>query len=60
VLFWAVVSDEIHRVIELFPSRDEAGLMLARVLRDEPDWRATSFTSRGSTSSSGLRTRTDE
>lgn len=38
VLFYDVVSDEIRRVIEFFPSRDEAELMLARVLRDELDW----------------------
>jgi hypothetical protein len=40
VCFWAVVSDESDRVIEFFPTRWQAARMLARVLRDEPDWRA--------------------
>jgi hypothetical protein len=39
VFFWAVVSDEIDRVIEFFPTRWQAERMLARVLWDEPDWR---------------------
>jgi hypothetical protein len=39
VVFYAVVSDEIKRVIELFPSRVEAEAMLARVFNDEPAWR---------------------
>jgi hypothetical protein len=38
VVFYAVVSDEIRRVIEFFPSRVEAEAMLARVLSDEPGW----------------------
>jgi hypothetical protein len=39
MVFHAVVSDEIQRVIEFFPSRVEAEAMLARVVGDEPDWR---------------------
>jgi hypothetical protein len=38
MVFWAVVSDEIDRVIEFFPSRVQAERMLGKVLRDEPDW----------------------
>jgi hypothetical protein len=38
VFFWAVVSDEIDRVIEFFPTRWQAERMLAKVLWDEPDW----------------------
>jgi hypothetical protein len=34
-LFWAVVSDEINRVIEFFPTRRQAERMLAEALRDE-------------------------
>jgi hypothetical protein len=43
VLFYAVVGDEIEQVIEFFRSQGEAELMLARVLRDEPDWRGVSM-----------------
>jgi hypothetical protein len=39
VVFWAVVSYEINRVIEWFPSREEAQTMLDTVVADEPDWR---------------------
>jgi hypothetical protein len=39
VFFWAVVSDEINRVIEFFPTRWEAERKLAKVLWSEPDWR---------------------
>jgi hypothetical protein len=39
MLFWAIVSDEIDRVIEFFPTRREAERMLEQVLHDEPDWR---------------------
>lgn len=39
MIVYAVVSDETDRVIEFFPTRDEAETMLARVLADEPDWR---------------------
>jgi hypothetical protein len=39
MVFYAVVSDEIHRVIEFFRTRRDAELVLARVLQDEPDWR---------------------
>jgi hypothetical protein len=39
VVVYAVVSDEIKGAIEVFPTRDEAGEMLALVLDDEPDWR---------------------
>jgi hypothetical protein len=38
VFFWAVVSDEINRVIEFFPTRWQAEKMLAKVLWDEPGW----------------------
>jgi hypothetical protein len=38
MFFWAVVSDEIDRVIEFFPTRWQAERMLAKVLWDEPDW----------------------
>jgi hypothetical protein len=38
VFFWAVVSDEINRVIEFFPTRWQAETMLAKVLWDEPGW----------------------
>jgi hypothetical protein len=38
MFFWAVVSDEINRVIEFFPTRRQAERMLENVLRDEPDW----------------------
>lgn len=41
MIFYAVVSDEIQRVIEFFRSQGEAELVLARVLRAEPDWRDT-------------------
>ena len=40
MFFWAVVSDEINRVIEFFPTRRQAEKMLAEALRDEPDWQA--------------------
>lgn len=39
VFFWAVVSDEINRVIRFFPSRWQAERMLAKVLWQRPDWR---------------------
>jgi hypothetical protein len=35
MVFYAVVSDEIHRVLEFFRSRRDAELILARVLREE-------------------------
>jgi hypothetical protein len=38
MFFWAVVSDEINRVIEFFPTRWQAERMLAKVLWDEPAW----------------------
>ena len=38
VFFWAVVSDEINRVIKFFPTRWQAEKMLARVLWARPDW----------------------
>jgi hypothetical protein len=37
--FYAVISDEIHQVIEFFRSPAEAEAMLEAVLEDEPDWR---------------------
>jgi hypothetical protein len=36
VVFYAVVSDKIQRVIEFFPDRQAAEAMLAEVLGDEP------------------------
>ena len=39
VVFYAVVSDEIHRVIEFFGTPAEAEAMLETVLEDEPSWR---------------------
>jgi hypothetical protein len=36
---WAVVGSKSEQAIELFPTRDKAEEMLARVLEDEPDWR---------------------
>jgi hypothetical protein len=39
VVLYAVVSDEIQRVIEFFLERHEAEAMLVRVLTDEPGWR---------------------
>jgi hypothetical protein len=39
VVFYAVVSDEIQRVIEFFPTRWEAERRLARAVWNEPDWR---------------------
>jgi hypothetical protein len=38
IAFWAVVSVEINRVIEFFPTRWQAERMLAKVLWEEPDW----------------------
>ena len=38
MFFWAVVSDEINRVIEFFPTRWQAERMLAKGLWDEPAW----------------------
>ena len=38
VFFWAVVSDEINRVIRFFPTRWQAERMLAKVLWQRPDW----------------------
>jgi hypothetical protein len=35
----AVVSDEINRVIDFFPTRWQAERMVGEALRDEPDWR---------------------
>jgi hypothetical protein len=39
MVFWAVVSYEINRVIEWFPTRAEAQKMLDTVVADEPQWR---------------------
>jgi hypothetical protein len=39
MFFWAVVSEEIDRVIEFFPTRWQAERKLARVLWNEPSWR---------------------
>jgi hypothetical protein len=39
VVFYAVVSDEIQRVIEFFPTRWEAERRLAKALWNEPGWR---------------------
>jgi hypothetical protein len=43
VVFYAVVSDEIHQVIEFFNTPAEAEAMLETVLEDEPDWRETLY-----------------
>jgi hypothetical protein len=43
VFFYAVVSDEIHQVIEFFNTPAEAEAMLETVLEDEPDWRETLY-----------------
>ena len=39
VIFYAVVSDEIHQVIEPFRTPGEAEAMLETVLEDEPPLR---------------------
>ena len=39
MVFWAVVSYEINRVIEWFPTRVEAQKMLDTVVADELEWR---------------------
>ena len=39
MIFYAVVSGEIEQVIEFYSTPSEAEAMLARVLRDESDWR---------------------
>ena len=39
MIFYAVVSDEIEQVIEFFNTSTEPEEMLARVLKDEPEWR---------------------
>ena len=38
MILYALVSEEIERVIEFFFERAEAETMLGKVLRDEPDW----------------------
>jgi hypothetical protein len=38
MVLWAVVSDEINRVIEFFPTRWQAERMLAEAAWEEPDW----------------------
>ncbi len=43
MVFYAVVSDEIHQVIEFFNTPAEAEAMLETVLEDEPDWRDTLY-----------------
>jgi hypothetical protein len=43
VVYYAVVSDEIHQVIEFFRTPGEAEAMLESVLEDEPDWRETLY-----------------
>jgi hypothetical protein len=40
MVLWAAVSDEIDRVVKFFPTRWEAERLLAKVLWDEPSWRA--------------------
>jgi hypothetical protein len=39
MVFYAVVSDEIHQVIQFFGTPAEAEAMLETVLEDEPAWR---------------------
>ena len=43
MVFYAVVSDEIHQVIEFFNMPSEAEAMLETVLKDEPQWRETLY-----------------
>ena len=43
MVFYAVVSDEIHQVIEFFNTPSEAEAMLETVLEDEPEWRETLY-----------------
>ena len=38
VIFYAVVSGEIHQVIEFYRTPAEAEAMVELVLQDEPDW----------------------
>jgi hypothetical protein len=38
VIFYAVVSGEIHQVIEFYRTPAEAEAMVELVLKDEPDW----------------------
>ena len=42
-VFYAVVSDEIHQVIEFFNTAAEAEAMLETVLEDEPKLRETLY-----------------
>ena len=39
MVFYAVVSDEIHQVIKFFGTPAEAEAMLDTVLENEPAWR---------------------
>ena len=38
MFFWAVVSDEVDRVIEFFPTRWQAERKLAKAVWNEPSW----------------------
>jgi hypothetical protein len=44
--FYAVVSDEIHQVIQFFNTPGEAEAMLEKVREDEPEWRDTFYIER--------------
>jgi hypothetical protein len=46
VVFYAVVSDEIHQVIEFFNTPSEAEAMRETVLEDEPQSRETVYIKR--------------
>ncbi len=43
VIFYAVVSDQIHQVIQFFGTPAEAEAMLEKVLEGEPEWRETLY-----------------
>jgi hypothetical protein len=38
MIFYAVVSGEIHQVIEFYRTPAEAEAMVELVLKEEPDW----------------------
>ena len=46
VIFYAVVSDQIHQVIQFFGTPAEAEAMLETVLEDKPDWRDVLYVDR--------------
>jgi hypothetical protein len=54
VIFYAVVSDEIHQVIQFFRTPAEAEAMLETVLEDEPPWRDVLYVDRVELVTGGL------